>query len=425
MQVYESDELTRDKLETIRKANRCSVCGGWLNMFLDNNSDSPNAGKAFVACADWPSTKHQGILREASEYEKEGLGALNIESRRKIMEKQFGEEKTRALAKYEGVKSLTKNDAMVILESIWPEAPANEKLRAAMLCESYQLNPLRKHVFLIPFNKGKKNESWATVMGIGATRLLASRKGSFSYVDDTPRIMTEEEQIKRFGQSYHERLYVIVKVKDPKTGAEAPGYGWYMKEREKTVWDDQAKRMVPVKKDGKVVLEPNDPYGSDKGHSIFNAASYRAERQALDRLRPGEMPNNIEVMDEVIAERASKEGIEDDHTIEGEYKVMPDDAAGVEDAKEPEETEKPEQAKATEPEPEPAPEKPKSNIDPDWLKETLDITHWKEETAKSWIKANLKVETGGTLLEVCNKLNGVQLQQVVSKLQSLREAAGQ
>lgn len=202
------------------------------------------------------------------------------------MENELGTEKTKALAKYMGVVSLTKPQAKEILVAVFPEAPDGEITRAVMLCASYSLNPLMKHVFLIPFNKGKPNESWATVIGIKAKRLLASRRGSYSYVDNTPRIMTEEEQRRTFGEIYSDKIMVITKVKDPATGAEAPGYGSWSKDSE--------------------------PYGTEKGNSKFNMAAIRSESQALDRLRPGEMPVGVEVISEEVAEA----------TIEGEYREV-------------------------------------------------------------------------------------------------------
>jgi len=66
----------------------------------------------------------------------------------------------------------------------------------------------------------------------------------------------------------------------------------------------------------------------------------------------------------------------------------------------------------------------KSNIDTDWLKETLDLIHWKETTVLSWIKANLKIEATGKLLDVCNKMSAEQLEQFVAKLRDMRDAAG-
>jgi hypothetical protein len=204
--------------------------------------------------------------------------------RRKELEQRIGE-RALALRRYQGVITLNRTQATEIMEAIWPGAPIAEKQRAAILCVDYQLNPLMKHIFLVPFNKGTPKESWVTVMGINATRLLAARRGAFSYVDDTPRIMTQDEQVRKFGKSYSDRLYVIVKVKDPKTGAEVNGIGWWP--------SSQA------------------AYGEEKGNTQFNMAAIRAERQALSRLRPGEMPSDVEVMEDSIAEAASVDGMEE------------------------------------------------------------------------------------------------------------------
>jgi len=271
MPIYEDDRLSREDLLDLRKKNRCKECGARLDVFLD-----VDCSKAFLACADWHRTHHEGIEREASRYQKEGLASLNIPTRRELMEQEFGTEKTKALDKYIGVVSLTKTQAKEILVAVFPEAPGPEIARAVMLCASYGLNPLMKHVFLIPFNEGTPKETWATVIGIKAKRLLASRRGNFSYVDNTPRVMTEEEQRTTFGEAYKDRLCVITKVKDPATGAEAPGYGFY--------------------------LEKETCYGMDKGNSRFNMAAIRSESQALDRLRPGEMPVGFEVMPEEFIE---------------------------------------------------------------------------------------------------------------------------
>jgi hypothetical protein len=224
MPIYEEEgRLTKDALLDLRKRNKCKECGGMLNVFLDMES-----GKAFLACNDWQRTHHEGIEREASRYEKEGLASLNIPTRREIMDQDYGREKTKALDMYMGVVSLTKPQAREILQAVYPKAPDDEIARAVLLCASYGLNPLMKHVFLIPFNKGKDNETWATVIGIKAKRLLASRRGSYSYVDNTPRVMTEQEQRTTFGEAFTDRLWVITKLKDPATGAEAVGYGFYL-----------------------------------------------------------------------------------------------------------------------------------------------------------------------------------------------------
>lgn len=286
--IYEEEgRITREDLLNLSKRNQCKECGERLELFIDSTI-TPH--KAFLACTDWRRSRHEGIEREASRYEMEGLASLNIPTRREIMEQQFGKPTTKALDKYIGVVSLTKLEAKEILVSVYPDAPEAEITRAVLLCASYGLNPLMKHVFLIPFNRKKEGRivgtDWVTVLGIKAKRLLASRRGPYSYIDDTPRVMTDDEQKTRFGQVEPEKLWVITKGKDPATGAEAAGYGFWPKNKE--------------------------PYGIDKGNTAFNMAAIRSESQMVDRLRPGEMPEGIDVMPEEVAT-----GI-----VEGEFKVV-------------------------------------------------------------------------------------------------------
>jgi hypothetical protein len=265
-------ELGEEQFRKIEKKLRfycCAECGAELMLSHDEKGRS-----AFDCTRNW---NHKGIAREQSPYEKEGDASLNIQTRREKMAEQYGEEKTRALAKFEGVTSLSKQDANEILTTIYPNAPKTEIQRAMLLCYSYSLNPLMGHVFLIPFKErdrdGKvKGTNFATVLGIKANRLIASRRGAYSYLDGTPRLMTEEEQIKVYGSVQEGYICAVTKLQDPATKAEAPGYGKWKKS--------------------------DTVYGTDKGNSAENMAFIRSERQALDRLRPGEMPMNVEVMDE-------------------------------------------------------------------------------------------------------------------------------
>lgn len=204
------------------------------------------------------------------------------------MNQEYGKGKADALVKYFGQTSLQKVELQDIIETLWPEAPPIEKTKAIMLCATYGLNPLNKHIFLIPFNKGEEDETWALVMSIHCKRLLASRRGPFSYVDNTPRIMTEDEQKKVFGEVLKDRLYVITKLRDPKTSAESVGYGFY--------------------------LNKDTPKGESKGNTRFNMAAIRSESQALDRLRPGEMPLGIEAVEESV--------------IEGDYTLISSEVGG-------------------------------------------------------------------------------------------------
>jgi len=270
--IYEDKDTTREKLYELRKKNRCQVCSGQLDVFMDFDR-----GKAFLACWDWLRTHHEGIEREAREHE------LNIPTRRKEMAEELGKGKADALAKYVGQTSLQKVELQDIIETLWPEAPPVEKTKAIMLCATYGLNPLNKHIFLIPFNKGEPDETWALVMSIHCKRLLASRRGPFSYVDNTPRIMTDDEQLTVFGEVFNDRLYVITKLCDPATGAESVGYGFW--------------------------LHKDRPKGENKGNTRFNMAAVRSESQAIDRIRPGEMPMGIEGVEE--------SAIEAEYTVKG------------------------------------------------------------------------------------------------------------
>ncbi|MBA7691387.1 hypothetical protein ES703_99930 [subsurface metagenome] len=276
--IYEEEgRITRDDLLDLRKRNRCAVCGGMLNVFLDFDS-----GRAFLACNDWPQTHHEGIERGASLYEQ------NIPTRREVMVEEFGEEKTKVLGKYIGERTITRSIATEIVETLWGEAPLIEKTKAIILCQTYQLNPLMKHIYLIGYkrgdgkggyerdNKGNFVLDWSIEIGIGATRLMAQRKHNYSYLDMTPRKATQDEIDKILGDTADPNsIYGFVHIKDIDTGAEAFGL-----------------RGIPKKEKIK---------GEEKGNTHLNMACIRAERLALDRQYPGEMPQGVEVIDEQYA----------------------------------------------------------------------------------------------------------------------------
>jgi hypothetical protein len=239
-----------------------------------------------LACMANPA-EHRGFRRLPSLTQRYDRGETLPLSIVNAIEKRRRDEVTQdlaipvrqELAKYQGKRALTQQEAEHILEAIWPGADREEKVRAAMLCESYRLNPLMKHVFLIPFNKKDKDgnvvkTNWATVMGIDATRLLASRRAPYSVIDG-PRVMTEDEQVRIFGEVDSGSVVCITVVAD-REGNRAPGYGKWSK----------------VNRWGK----PNQPEGVDKGNSMVNMAMIRSERNALKRLRPAEMPD-VEVVD--------------------------------------------------------------------------------------------------------------------------------
>lgn len=309
---------------------------------------------------------HQGI-EKPHKLEAHDIPGFNLFNRRR--DKNMSTQ----MAKYQGAVALTKEDATEILKTIWPNAPQLEVWKAATICQQYGLNPLMKHLFLVCFNEGKQNESWVPILGIKATRLMARRKIRFSYLDDTPRVMTKEEQEHIFGAYEPEKLWVITKLRDG-LGNEASGYGWYAKNA--------------------------TPYGSDKGNTVFNMASYRSERQAIDRLCPDTLPPDIEIMDDAFIDTPS--GLVDTET--GEIVTEAEVVSVTEVTKEKEEPEK------------------ASAVDSVWLDETLKIIHWTEKTALSWIKAQLKVE-GTKLVDVCNELPADKLKKFIENITIMREAA--
>ncbi len=300
----------RELLNKLRLTNACKECSSELEAFYDIKRHLP-----YLQCKTNP--KHQGIEREASRYELEGLSSFNIETRREIMEQEYGTAKTKALEKYAGTIAITKRIATEIVETLWGKAPLIEKAKCILLCQTYQLNPLMKHIYLIGYKRYKNEKlvvdaqgntiyDWSIQIGIGATRLMAQRKHNYSYLDMTPRKATKDEVDKILGDTADPNcVYGFVHIKDVDTGAEAFGL-----------------RGIPKNESIK---------GQAKGNTHLNMACVRAERLALDRQYPGEMPQGIEVVDERFAEvpdigkvdTATGEVIEGEHT-ELEEEPKPD-----------------------------------------------------------------------------------------------------
>ena len=271
----ESDD--RDLLREMLYTNVCAVCSAKLEGYWDAHKKLP-----YLECSNDPN--HEGIAKEYREPREK-----NIPTRREEMEQTMGVEKTQQLIKYHGVTTLTREATREIITTIWPAAekasPA-EVFKAIQICVQYGLNPLMNHLFLLPFDKKDKAgnviaTTYATVLGIGANRLIASRKHSYSYLDDTPRLMSMVEQNKIFGSVDESKIRFITKLQDTKTGAMAQGYGEWNK--------------MKTYANGKQY--PNEPKGTDKGNSMENMSATRSERAALARLYPADLPD-IPVVDE-------------------------------------------------------------------------------------------------------------------------------
>ncbi|MBA7588977.1 hypothetical protein ES708_31048 [subsurface metagenome] len=271
--------------------------------------------------------------------------------------------------KYEGLVSLTQKGATEVLETIWPDAPEVEVFKAAMVCHQYGLNPLMHHLFLIPFKRRRQGkvvgEDWVTVLGIKATRLIAHRHGDFSYLDDTPRVMTEEEQKRIYGYIDKNNIMAITKLKDSK-GNEASGYGaWPLGE---------------------------EPYGAEKGNTRANMAFIRSERNALDRLFSGEMPQGIQVVDEEYMAGGSIEG----EVLTGDEKSGKPAEAGLG-------------------EPSEAVEGEGFSIDLTWLKESQKTLKWSDDTVLTFIIGQYKV-SGTSVTGALNKLTREQAEDFVKEI---------
>lgn len=225
------------------------------------------------------------------------------EKERTQMENQLGKEAATSLAKFEGVRSLTKADASMIIKTIWPKATDIEVLKAALRCMQYGLNPLRKHLALLSFTNHRTGEvTWTIVESIEATRLIASRKHPYSYTDG-PRIMTPKEQEEIRGEVDAANWWAVTELECE--GRKARGYGSYPKFVQKSDCDGK-----PVFKDGQPLMVAFEPYGADKGNSGQNMAQIRSERQAFSRLLPADFPGDVEVMEgafmDVIPPRISQ-----------------------------------------------------------------------------------------------------------------------
>jgi len=375
MPIYESETVTREDLWELRKKNRCKECGGMLNVFLDMGIH-----KAYLACNSDQS--HQGIEREASP-----LFEPNILTRREEMVEEIGEAKATSLERYQGVVSLTQVQAIDILRTIWPDAPDVEVIKAAMICHQYGLNPLMKHVALIKFKRRNKQkqvigEDWVTVMEISSNRLIARRHHNYSYLDLTPRRMTEEEQKKINGEVDDTKIWALTHLKDVETGAEAFGAGFW-----------------PL---------GEEVHGENKGNTPLNMAKIRSERQALNRLYPAEMPIGVEMMDEKY--------------IDADFSLI-DEGGGKIGA-----TRREVRGKKATVSPPPNVESQKIGvpaaelegegfrIDLSWLGESLNALKWTNDTAKTFLASQYKVSPQGTLEDVIKRLTREQAEDFVKEI---------
>ena len=272
------DDMTYEEMrEHERRGNTCAECNSLLTVC--SGAWWGYESQYILACS--LNKKHEGLARDhVIPFHETPAGQLvgkTPEWRKKEMEKEHGVAKAHALAPYQHDLALTEEKAKMVVATLWPSAPEAERLKAAMICNQYGLNPLMKHLYLLPYNKKDKQgkivgTDWSIVMGIKATRLIGARQASYAYVDDTPRAATDPEILKQFGDEIPQgKVISVCKLRDTK-GNTAIGFGLYSKDE--------------------------NPKGVEKGNTRRNMANIRAERQAVERLRPGAMPSGVEVVDD-------------------------------------------------------------------------------------------------------------------------------
>lgn len=273
---YLSEGLSQKEQNKLRQRFVCAECGEWVNFWLEKVG-----GRTYLACHRHNINGHEGVAKEFIPPSEQN----NLARRESMSEKSVIQDRALANRRVPLSGIITKEQATIILRTVWPGAPDIEVYKAALLCQDYGLHPLMKHVYLIKYDRyikqpdgsrKKEGEDWTTVLGIGATRLIMARQGTFSYIDDTPRIMSDEEQKHIFGKVDPANVVAITKLRT-RSGLEASGYGKYPR-------------------DGK-------PKGTDKGNSIENMAFIRSERNASGRLFPdAKLPGEVDVVDEQYME---------------------------------------------------------------------------------------------------------------------------
>jgi len=288
MPFYDAN-LTEDQLKRMVDEYRCNECGGILTLAWGG---AWKINGYVIRCSN---SDHSTIAPKRNAVKSGKFDYREYLMREVEMEEKIGKEGMQALATIPRQGQLTQSQAMHILQLVYPKAPQDEIIRCAILCKDFGLHPLMREVYLIPFKDKSGKENYATVLGINATRKLI--RGSYSYTDDTPRLMTEPEQKRVFGEVDTENIVAITKLRT-KDGLEAPGYGKWPKNKE--------------------------PYGTDKGNTKVNMAFIRSERNAFGRLSPDALPLNVDIIDEAYANipDIGKVNLGTGEIIEGEVKEI-------------------------------------------------------------------------------------------------------
>jgi RecT family len=340
----------------------------------------------------------QYILRCTKDIKHAGVVRPYIPTAYEIIEKREIEAMTQSNTSVavRRMTALSQARANQIIESLWGSAPQIEKLKAAMICVDYGLNPLQKHLFLVGYEhkeNGKVDRiDWSIIYGIKAKRVIAYRHGYFAYSDNTPRLMTEEEEKRVYGDADPKYARAITILVDEK-GNRYPGYGQWAKTK---TYDNKE--------------SPNNPKGSDKGNTISNMAMIRSESNALEKFAPGEMPPPGETIDAEFEELPDHSGLKAD-AVTGEIKEIITAPKLEPQAKE----------RMT---PAPAATTPPTHIfgvDMAWLNESLHTLNWKG-VIKDYLAPKfqcLSPRVSGCLLEMTPEQVTVFVKEVQNRLDIL------
>lgn len=197
--------------------------------------------------------------------------------------------------------------ALAILRTSYPDAPEIEVKAAAIICATYDGDPLMGDIFLIPYkNKETGVVTWSRVCSIKFKRKLGQRVSPFTYLDDTPRIMSDAEGQKIYGKRWtlfsKGRIVAITKLRDLSTGKTSQGIG---------SWPETA----PV-------------VGAIKGNTPENMAFTRSESQAIERLNITAVPQ-IEAVDDRFVDTTTGEILESPEVAEltGPVDTQPEEDA--------------------------------------------------------------------------------------------------
>jgi len=270
MPIYESETLTKADLERIRDGQVCAECGKPFWLYLDYKTK-----KWYLGCRG--NIEHEGYARAARPPKER-----SIERTREDLKKVTTDVKANKLAKYTGLQLMTEAAANEIVNTIWPKAPPDMRKRAMMICRDYNINPLlpnQIHMLffkqMIPGANGQKtwNGKYDTelVFGIGLKRIKASRRYTYSYLNDSPVAMTDAEQMRINGQIDNTKFWQICRLLT-QDGRTFTGIGYWPKSK-------------AVK-------------GADNGNSGPHMAAIHAESEAINKMAPELFPADVRTIDE-------------------------------------------------------------------------------------------------------------------------------